>query len=60
MKKVFNNYEHYYQYIMINWKYETTDLDQEIIKKGFLIKIEHLGNTAYRLMFKSEFKKAFK
>ena len=57
MKKDFNNYKHYCDWIMSSWKYQTTDLDQEIIKNGFLIKIKHLGTTGYRLMFKSEFDK---
>ena len=60
MKKFFKNYEHYCKWIITNWKYQITDLDQEIIENGFLIEINHLETVAYRLMFKSEFKKVFK
>lgn len=55
MKEVFQNYQHYTNWIMKNWNYQTTDLDQEIIKTGLLIEIDNFGGIEYRLMFKSEF-----
>lgn len=60
MKKKFESYGDYYVWIIKNWRYNKTDLDQEIIKSGFVIEIDHLGKKDYRLMFKSEFIKKLK
>lgn len=57
MEEVFQNYEHFKQWILKNWEIDTV-LDSVIIKNGLMIERENNCNgEPYRMLTKSEFNK---
>ncbi len=56
MKEVFQNYEHYANWISNNWESKSTELDKLILEYGLLIEKEYncTGQT-HRALTKKEF-----
>lgn len=57
MKEVFQNYEHYANWISENWESKSKELDNKILESDLLIERENNCNgETHRFLSKSEFK----